>query len=155
MLYYPVTSLTPVYFDRHRGFAMGIAMAGSGAGGLVLAPVTQSLLTRFGAPVTLRILGVWNFAVCIPISFVMRPHPAYRPVRPTLELATRGTFIVQVRKPRVSTPTHPLSSIDSRRVFASRGEHNTVVLSDHLRGLCGGLLADRRQHAFGNEQRRQ
>ncbi|KAH9964200.1 major facilitator superfamily domain-containing protein [Russula dissimulans] len=96
MLYYPVTSLTPVYFDRHRGFAMGIAMAGSGAGGLVLAPVTQSLLTRFGAPVTLRILGVWNFAVCIPISFVMRPHPAYRPVRPTLELATRGTFIVQI-----------------------------------------------------------
>jgi len=96
MLYYPVTSLTPVYFDRHRGFAMGIAMAGSGAGGLVLAPVTQSLFTRFGAPVTLRILGVWNFAVCIPISFVMRPHPAYRPVRPSLELATRGTFIVQI-----------------------------------------------------------
>jgi len=96
MLYYPVTSLTPVYLDRHRGFAMGIAMAGSGAGGLVLAPVTQSLFTRFGAPITLRILAVWNFAVCIPISFVMRPHPAYRPVRPTLELATRGTFIVQI-----------------------------------------------------------
>jgi len=44
MLYYPVTSLTPVFFDRHRGLAMGIAMAGSGAGGLVLAPVTQSIV---------------------------------------------------------------------------------------------------------------
>jgi MFS family permease len=97
MLYYPVISLTPVYFNRHRGFAMGIAMAGSGAGGLVLAPITQSLLSRFGAPVTLRILGVWNLVVCVPISFVVRNHPAFRPVRPSLELAKRGTFLLQVR----------------------------------------------------------
>ncbi|KAI0003801.1 major facilitator superfamily domain-containing protein [Russula compacta] len=96
MLYYPVTSLTPVYFDRHRGFAMGIAMAGSGAGGLVLAPVTQALITRFGVPVTLRILGVWNLAICVPISFVIRGHPAYTPVRPSLELAKRGAFILQL-----------------------------------------------------------
>ncbi|KAI0294997.1 MFS general substrate transporter [Russula brevipes] len=96
MLYYPVTSLTPVYFGRHRGFAMGIAMAGSGAGGLVLAPVTQSLIDRFGAPVTLRILGVWNLGVCIPISFVIRPHPAYKPARPSLALAKQGTFILQM-----------------------------------------------------------
>jgi MFS family permease len=96
MLYYPVISLTPVYFDRHRGFAMGIAMAGSGAGGLVLAPVVQSLLVRFGAPVTLRVLGVWNFVVCVIISFVVRPHPAYQPIRPSLALAKRGAFIFQL-----------------------------------------------------------
>lgn len=97
MLYYPVISLTPVYFNRHRGFAMGIAMAGSGAGGLVLAPVTQLLLSHFGAPATLRILGVWNLVVCVPISFVVRNHPAFRPIRPSLELAKRGTFLLQVR----------------------------------------------------------
>lgn len=91
-----------MFFDRHRGFAMGIAMAGSGAGGLVFAPVTQSLIEHYGAPVTLRILGVWNFAVCIPISFIIRRHPAYSPVRPSLALAKRGTFILQVRKvPRI------------------------------------------------------
>jgi MFS family permease len=106
MLYYPVISLTPVFFDRHRGFAMGIAMAGSGAGGLVFAPVTQSLLQSYGAPVTLRILGVWNFVICVAISFVLRPHPAYKPIRPSLALAKRGTFIVQVRTYRayISTP---------------------------------------------------
>jgi MFS family permease len=100
MLYYPVISLTPVFFDRHRGFAMGIAMSGSGAGGLVFAPVTQSLLQRYGAPVTLRILGVWNFVICVAVSFVIRPHPAYKPIRPSLALAKRGTFIVQVRTSR-------------------------------------------------------
>ena len=108
MLYYPVISLTPVFFDRHRGFAMGIAMAGSGAGGLVFAPVTQALLQRHGAPVTLRILGVWNFVICAAVSFVLRPHPAYKPIRPSLALAKRGAFIVQVRTPRayISTAAH-------------------------------------------------
>jgi hypothetical protein len=111
MLYYPVISLTPVFFDRHRGFAMGIAMSGSGAGGLVFAPVTQTLLQHYGAPVTLRILGVWNFVICVAISFVIRPHPAYKPIRPSLALAKRGTFIVQVRTSHAyifnsRSPTH-------------------------------------------------
>jgi len=75
---------------------MGIAMAGSGAGGLVLAPLTQVLLSRYGTAVTLRILGVWNLVVCIPISFVVRNHPAFRPVRPSWELAKRWTFILQL-----------------------------------------------------------
>ena len=97
MLYYPVISLTPVFFNRHRGFAMGIAMAGSGAGGLVLSPVTQALLSRYGTAVTLRILGVWNLVVCVPIAFVVRNHPAFRPIRPSLELAKKWTFIFQVR----------------------------------------------------------
>jgi MFS family permease len=100
MLYYPVISLTPVFFDRHRGFAMGIAMAGSGAGGLVLAPVTQALLSRYGLAVTLRIYGVWNLVICVPIAFVIRNHPAFRPIRPSLELAKRGAFLLQVRLTR-------------------------------------------------------
>jgi MFS family permease len=110
MLYYPVISLTPVFFDRHRGFAMGITMAGSGAGGLAFAPVTQILLQRYGAPVTLRVLGVWNFVICVAISFVLRPHPAYKPIRPSLALAKRGTFIVQVRRycAYISTRACPL-----------------------------------------------
>jgi len=75
---------------------MGIVMSGSGAGGLVFAPVTQSLLDRYGAPVTLRILGVWNFVICVSLSFVIRPHPAYKPIKPSLALAKKGTFILQV-----------------------------------------------------------
>jgi hypothetical protein len=89
---------------------MGIAMSGSGAGGLVFAPVTQALLQQYGAPVTLRILGVWNFVICVTISFVIRPHPAYKPIRPSLALAKRGTFIVQVCNSRayILTPARQL-----------------------------------------------
>ncbi|KAI9454150.1 MFS general substrate transporter [Lactarius psammicola] len=96
MLYYPMTSLTPPFFDKHRGFAMGIALSGSGAGGLVFAPVTQTLIDHWGAPATLRILGVWNFVVLIPVSFVIRRPPGYSPVRPSLALAKRGAFILQL-----------------------------------------------------------
>jgi MFS family permease len=151
MLYYPVISLTPVFFDRHRGFAMGIAMSGSGAGGLVFAPVTQSLLQRFGAPVTLRILGVWNFVICVAISFVIRPHPAYKPIRPSLALAKRGTFIVQVRTSRAYIQFPPANSRSAAIcvVLSSRWKHNTLVLSDHILDLCARLLTYYGQHALG------
>jgi len=96
MLYYPMMSLTPPFFDKHRGFAMGIALSGSGAGGLVFAPVTQALIDRWGASATLRILGVWNFVVLIPISFIIRRPPGYSPVRPSLALAKKGAFILQL-----------------------------------------------------------
>ncbi|KAH8992475.1 MFS general substrate transporter [Lactarius akahatsu] len=96
MLYYPMTSLTPPFFDKHRGFAMGIALSGSGAGGLVFAPVTQALIDQWGASKTLRILGVWNFVVLIPISFVIRRPPGYSPVRPSFALAKKGAFILQL-----------------------------------------------------------
>jgi len=117
MLYYPVISLTPVYFNRHRGFAMGIAMAGSGAGGLVLSPVTQLLLSRFGPAVTLRIFGVWNLVVCVPISFVVRNHPAFRPIRPTLALATKGTFLLQVCSARSFLPPPVRSGLQLLAAF--------------------------------------
>jgi MFS family permease len=96
MLYYPVTSLTPPFFDKHRGFAMGIALSGSGAGGLFFAPVIQALIARWGVSATLRILGVWNFVVLIPIAFIIRRPPGYSPVRPSLALAKRGAFILQL-----------------------------------------------------------
>ncbi|KAH8990189.1 major facilitator superfamily domain-containing protein [Lactarius hatsudake] len=96
MLYYPMTSLTPPFFDKHRGFAMGVALSGSGAGGLVFAPVTQALIDHWGASKALRILGVWNFVVLIPISFVIRRPPGYSPVRPSFALAKKGTFILQL-----------------------------------------------------------
>ncbi len=135
---------------------MGIAMAGSGAGGLVFAPVTQSLLVRYSAPATLRILGVWNFVICIAISFVIRPHPAYKPIRPSLALATRGTFILQVSISRahISTPAHPLNILPViRGVLSGCWKHNTLVLSDHVLNLCARLLTYHGQHALGPEQR--
>ncbi|KAJ7112200.1 major facilitator superfamily domain-containing protein [Mycena epipterygia] len=61
--YFPIMSIAPTYFDRHRGFTMGCILSGAGAGGLVMAPVLQVFLDRYGIRGALRILAAWNFAV--------------------------------------------------------------------------------------------
>lgn len=77
MYYFPLMTLAPIYFDRHRGFAMGTILAGSGVGGLVMALVLQFLLDHYGIQWALRILGVWNLAVAIPVSMVVRHRVGY------------------------------------------------------------------------------
>ncbi len=91
-----VHSREPLHEGIYKHYRSSCPRLMSGAGGLVFAPVTQSLLDRYGAPVTLRILGVWNFVICVSLSFVIRPHPAYKPIKPSLALAKKGTFILQV-----------------------------------------------------------
>ncbi|RPD82855.1 MFS general substrate transporter [Lentinus tigrinus ALCF2SS1-7] len=71
MYYFPLMSLTPAYFDRNRGAAMGIVLAGAGVGGLVLSPVFHALLARLGIRWALRVLGLWNLVLSIPISSVL------------------------------------------------------------------------------------
>ncbi|TFK90066.1 monocarboxylate transporter [Polyporus arcularius HHB13444] len=100
MYYFPLMSLTPAYFDRNRGAAMGIVLAGSGVGGLVLSPVFHILLTRLGIRWALRVLGIWNFVLGIPISSVLtKKHGvaagATGRTRVSMALVKRGTFILQ------------------------------------------------------------
>ncbi len=77
MYYFPIISITPIYFDRHRAFAMGFVLAGSGLGGLVMALVLQFLLDHYGIHWALRILGIWNLAVAIPVSLVVKHRPGF------------------------------------------------------------------------------
>ena len=141
MLYYPMTSLTPQFFDKHRGFAMGIALSGSGAGGLVFAPVTQALFDRWGASATLRILGVWNFVVLIPISFIIRRPPGYSPVRPSLALAKRGAFILQVRT-ATRVDLRPIIQVRSfsLRSFKRRGTSSPCTIYPYILLRCWASL---------------
>ena len=157
MLYYPMTALTPPFFDKHRGFAMGVALSGSGAGGLVFAPIIQTLLARWGSSATLRILGVWNFVVLIPISFIIRRPPGYSPMRPTLALAKRGVFILQVSTATRFHlgPIFNLMFIALCRVPPSGREHHTFILSILIFGFSTGLLGPDGQHVLGREQRSQ
>ncbi|TFK56446.1 monocarboxylate transporter [Heliocybe sulcata] len=98
--YFPIMSLTPPYFDRHRGFAMGFILAGSGVGGLVLAPVLRLLLDRYGIGWSLRILGLWTLVVGLPTACVIRKKPtpaglsSRQPVF-NMGLVKRGTFLWQ------------------------------------------------------------
>ncbi|KAI0697283.1 MFS general substrate transporter [Cytidiella melzeri] len=103
LFYFPILSLTPTYFDRHRGFALGLVLSGAGIGGLVLSPVMHTLITRLGIRWALRVLGLWNMLVGIPISLVVKRRPLAGVVdgsgrvrtRLDMGVAKRGTFVWQ------------------------------------------------------------
>lgn len=58
--YMPAVSIPPTWFDRRRGLAMGIVLAGTGIGGVFWAPVLRALISKAGFRNTLRISG----AIC-------------------------------------------------------------------------------------------
>lgn len=96
-------SFAPRFFDRHRGFAMGVILSGNGIGGLVLAPITQTLLDHLGVRWTLRALALINLLILTPIAFVPRQPPGFEArrrgdgrTRLNIKLITRGVFIGQV-----------------------------------------------------------
>jgi len=101
LYYFPIMSIGPTYFDRHRGFAMGCILSGAGVGGLVMAPVLQVLLDRYGVRTSLRILAAWNFAVSVPVACVIRRRAGFdraaqgAGTRVNMALMKRGTFLYQ------------------------------------------------------------
>lgn len=83
---------------------MGIVLAGSGIGGLVLSPVVHTLFDKVGIRWTLRVLGIWNFLIAIPVASALRvKHPAARGQRQPMNMTMirRGTFILQVCLPAI------------------------------------------------------
>lgn len=98
MYYFPIISLTPVYFDAHRGFAMGFILAGNGAGGLVLAPMISSLISKYGIRWALRALGIWNLILGLPVACIIRKRQGFGGgnTRVGLRLIKKGTFLYQV-----------------------------------------------------------
>lgn len=101
LFYFPILSLTPVYFDRHRGFALGLVLSGAGVGGLVWSPVMHSLITQLGIGWALRILALCNLVIGIPVSLVVKRRPGFAAgrgsTRLNMNVARSGTFIWQVR----------------------------------------------------------
>eukprot|EP00842_Homolaphlyctis_polyrhiza_P002236 jgi/Hompol1/3012/HPOL_006294-RA len=62
------------WFDKRRGLANGIAVAGGGVGGFALGPFLRLLLTQVGWRWTLRIIGIMaGTVICISALF-LRPR---------------------------------------------------------------------------------
>ncbi|KAI8359645.1 major facilitator superfamily domain-containing protein [Mortierella sp. GBAus27b] len=66
-------AVTAQYFEKRRGLANGIAVAGSGIGGLILAPITRLLIAQVGVQWCQRIIGF-----CI-LGFMGAIFPFIRP----------------------------------------------------------------------------
>ena len=72
----PVGVAISNWFDRRRGIAMGITMAGVSLGAIVIAPLAHYLIVGTGWRIAYVILGLLTAVlIIIPVMFVMRNRP--------------------------------------------------------------------------------
>ncbi|KAI8870241.1 MFS general substrate transporter [Ramicandelaber brevisporus] len=87
MIYLPCTSLPAQWFQKYRGLATGFAIAGSGVGGLALAPITTSLISSMGIHWALRVMGFIVLGGTFTAGLLLKPlnpPPKDRP-RPSVK----------------------------------------------------------------------
>jgi MFS family permease len=98
MIYFPILSIAPEYFDAHRGTAMGFILSETGVGGLIFSPSFQAMLKRFGPRWTLRFLSFLNLAISLPIALTASPSRFIhrRPTHIDLKTTSKPAFIFSV-----------------------------------------------------------
>ncbi|KAK9687807.1 hypothetical protein K7432_014637 [Basidiobolus ranarum] len=69
LCYPPAISAPPQWFFKRRGLATGIAVSGSGVGGLILSPVTQALIKSLGYR--------WALRKVIPQTAIWKQGPRF------------------------------------------------------------------------------
>ncbi|MDQ6595481.1 MFS transporter [Bacillus salipaludis] len=73
----PASVLITNWFNEKRGLCLGIALAGSGFGGVILSPLTNWLITAYGWRSAYLVLGILIAVLLIPLAvFVIRLTPA-------------------------------------------------------------------------------
>jgi MFS family permease len=63
----PYGSLISHWFDRFRGLALGLTMLGIGLGAVIMPPIAQTLITRFGWKTAYSILGASALFISWPV----------------------------------------------------------------------------------------
>ncbi|KAJ1833269.1 hypothetical protein LPJ63_002894 [Coemansia sp. RSA 2711] len=93
-LFAPSISIPPQWFNKYRGLASGVAVAGSSFGGLWFTAATQAMIDNLGAEWALRILGILTFAVTGVMNLLYFRRVPAKPRKNMLELraAKRLTF---------------------------------------------------------------
>jgi len=73
----PTPVLITNWFNEKRGLCLGIALAGSGLGGVILSPVINWLISDYGWRSAYFITGITMLVLIVPISiFIIRLKPA-------------------------------------------------------------------------------
>ncbi|KAG0047072.1 hypothetical protein BGZ83_007790 [Gryganskiella cystojenkinii] len=66
------TAIPPLWYDKHRGLAMGICFCGAGIGGLALGFIIPALINAVDIYWTLRIFAIFHFVCTAFAAIVMR-----------------------------------------------------------------------------------
>jgi len=81
--YIPMVALVGGWFDRHRATAVGLAVAGIGAGTLVMSPLSAELVERYGWRDTYRLLGVVGAVVLLVCAALVKRPPGFNGSQPS------------------------------------------------------------------------
>jgi hypothetical protein len=74
LVFFSSISVTAQYFEKRRGLANGIAVAGSGIGGLAVSPLTRYLIAQVGIRWTQRIMGFAVLGFMSAVFAFVRPR---------------------------------------------------------------------------------
>ena len=75
--YIPMVAMVGGWFEHHRASAVGLAVAGIGAGTLVMSPVSAALVERIGWRDTFVVLGVGGAVVLAGCSALVARPPGH------------------------------------------------------------------------------
>lgn len=79
----PVSMLITAWFDKMRGLAMSITLAGIGFGGSILAPIINYFITNYGWRTCYRYVGIIIIVISCPvIFFILKPTPELKGLQP-------------------------------------------------------------------------
>jgi MFS family permease len=72
-VWFPCIGASQQWFSQRRGLAIGLAMSGSGIGGLVVSNIAQAAISSVGYRWALRIIGIMTFLLLIVTTATVRP----------------------------------------------------------------------------------
>ncbi|KAI8388112.1 major facilitator superfamily domain-containing protein [Radiomyces spectabilis] len=72
-VWFPCIGAPQQWFSERRGLAVGIAMSGSGIGGLCVSNIAQAIIASLGYRWALRIIGIMCFALLSLATVFVRP----------------------------------------------------------------------------------
>ncbi|KAI8071369.1 major facilitator superfamily domain-containing protein [Gongronella butleri] len=81
LVWFPCISAPQQYFSKRRGLAVGIAISGSGFGGLCMANIANAVNSTLGVGWSLRVVGFINLALISFAACVVRPLNPPPPVK--------------------------------------------------------------------------
>ena len=73
----PVLTLVSNWFEKRKGLAMGISVAGLGLGGMIMLPLSAHLIHLLGWRWTYPILGITICVVLVPLILLMVKNSPY------------------------------------------------------------------------------
>ena len=110
-------SVVARWFDKKRGFALGIAASGTGLGTLVVAPFAAYMISNLGWRMSYVVLGVIAWLVIISVAMLLRRDPGEIGALPDGVKSGAGKIMAREGSPQLSVAGLSLTQALRTRSF--------------------------------------